>query len=128
MFTLEQINELHERLGRAESLVQYVKALKALGIETYDSYIMDGHSEYFGKGGHRVISPPVHGRLTIADTSNKEQVLTHLNRHNEGKTSYLEMAKGLAASGVEKWTVDTKHMTMTFYDKLKAAVFAETIA
>jgi hypothetical protein len=46
MFTLEQINEIHDRLGRAESLAQYVKALNALGVETYDSYIMDGHSEY----------------------------------------------------------------------------------
>jgi len=30
MFTLEQINEIHDRLGRAESLAQYVKALNAL--------------------------------------------------------------------------------------------------
>ena len=51
MFTLEQINQIHDRLGRAESLAQYVKALNALGVETYDSYIMDGHSEYIGNNG-----------------------------------------------------------------------------
>ena len=128
MFTLEQINELHNQLGTAESLAQYVKALNALGIETYDSYLMDGHSEYFGKSGQRVISPAVHEMLTIADISSKEQFLTHLNLHSQGKTSYLEMSKGLADSGIEKWTVDTKNMTMTFYDKLKAEVFAESIA
>jgi uncharacterized protein YbcV (DUF1398 family) len=128
MFTLEQINEIHDRLGRGESLAQYVKALNALGVQTYDSYIMDGHSEYFGKSGHKVISPPAHEMLTIADTSDKENFLKHLNLHNQGKTSYLEMSKGLADSGIEKWTVDTKEMTITFYDKLEDEVFAETIS
>jgi uncharacterized protein YbcV (DUF1398 family) len=41
---------------------------------------------------------------------------------------YLEMSKGLADSGIEKWTVDTKNMTMTFYDKVEDKVFAETIS
>jgi uncharacterized protein YbcV (DUF1398 family) len=128
MFTLEQINEIHDRLGRAESFAQYVKALNAIGVETYDSYIMDGHSEYFDKSGHTVISPPAHEMLTIADTSDKEQFLKHLDLHNQGKTSYLEMSKGLADSGIEKWTVDTKNMTMTFYDTLEVEVFTETIS
>ena len=128
MFTLEQINEIHDRLGNAETLAQYVKALNALGIETYDSYIEDGHSEYFGKSGHTVISPPAHETLAIADTSDREQFLKHLNLHNQGKTSYLEMSKGLADSGIEKWTVDTNNMTMAFYDKSEDEMFAETIS
>jgi len=37
------------------------------------------------------------------------------------------MSKGLADSGIVKWTVDTKNMTMTFYDKLEDKVFAETM-
>src|SRR5262249_4793784 len=92
MFTLEQINAIHDTLGSAESLAQYVKALSALGVETYDSYIMDGHSEYVGKNGHTIISPPAHETITIADTSNKEQFLKHLDLHNQGKTSYVEMS------------------------------------
>jgi uncharacterized protein YbcV (DUF1398 family) len=89
---------------------------------------MDGHSEYFGKSGYTVISPPAHETLTIADTSDKEQFLRLLNLHNQGKTSYLEMSKGLADSGIEKWTVDTKNMTMTFYDKRRNEMLAETIS
>jgi len=49
MFTIEQINELHARLGSASTLTEYVRALKALGLERYDSYLADGHSEYFGQ-------------------------------------------------------------------------------
>jgi hypothetical protein len=56
MFTIEQINDLHARLGSAKTLPEYVLALKALGVERYDSYLADGHSEYFGQGGHSVVS------------------------------------------------------------------------
>jgi uncharacterized protein YbcV (DUF1398 family) len=42
-------------------------------------------------------------------------------------TSYLEMSKGLAESGIEKWTVDTNRMTMTFYDKAGKEMLVEAI-
>jgi hypothetical protein len=56
MFTIEQINDLHARLGSARTLPEYVRALKALGVERYDPFLADGHSEYFGQGGTG--SPP----------------------------------------------------------------------
>src|SRR5215472_6810592 len=65
MFTLEQINEIHDRLGNAETLTQYLQALKAIGVETCDSFIADGHSEYFGKNDQKVVSPLAHETLTV---------------------------------------------------------------
>ena len=114
MFTIEQINDLHARLGSAKTLAEYVRALKALGVERYDSYLADGHSEYFGQGGQRVVSPPAHEVLAVAETSQREALLEHLRRHERRQTTYLEMSMGLAQSGIEKWTVDTGSMTMTF--------------
>ena len=78
IFTIEQINDLHARLGSAKTLPEYVRALKALGVERYDSYLADGHSEYFGQGGHRVVSPPVHEVLAVAETGQRETFLQHL--------------------------------------------------
>lgn len=127
MFTLDQLNEIHDRLGNLEDFSQYVRALKALGVETYDSYLTDGHSEYFGKDGHKVISPSIHDTLPISDVSDSEKAQAHLDLHNQGKTSYLEMSKGLADSGVEKWTVDTQNMTLAFYDKQGSALLIEKI-
>jgi len=127
MFTLEQINNIHDRLGNAEMLPQYLEALKNIGVDEYDSFISDGHSEYFGKGGHKVVSPPVHEKLSIAETSNREGFLNHLNLHNQGKTSYLEMSKGLADSGIEKWTFDTNKMTIAYYDKDGNEMLVEAI-
>jgi uncharacterized protein YbcV (DUF1398 family) len=127
MFTIEQINELHARLGKAETLVEYVRALNAIGIERYDSYLTDGHSEYFGKHGHKVSAPPAHDKLSIAEKSNRENFLKHLKLHEQGKTTYIEMSKRLAQSGIEKWTVDTSKITMIFYDKAGNEMLVETI-
>ena len=42
MFTLEQINEIHDRLGHAETLPQYLEPLRSIGVDYYDSFITDG--------------------------------------------------------------------------------------
>jgi hypothetical protein len=39
------------------TLPEYVRTLKALCVERYDSCVVDGHSEYFGQDGRRVVSP-----------------------------------------------------------------------
>jgi len=73
MFTIEEINDLHARLGSARTLAEYMGGLKALGVEGYDSYLADGHSEYFGQGGHRIVSPPVHEVLPVTETGQRER-------------------------------------------------------
>ena len=127
MFTIEQIDDVHARLGSAKTFREYVLALKGIGVERSDSYLVDGHSEYFGLGGHRVVSPPVHEVLVVAEIGERETFLEHLGRHERRETSYLEMSKGLAESGIEKWSVDTGRMTMTFYDKSGREMLVEKI-
>ena len=128
MLTIEQINGLHARLGSSRTFAEYVRALKALGVERYDSYLSDGHSEYFGQGGHIVASPAVQEVLSIAETGQREMFLQHLRRHERHETTYLEMSRGLAQSGIEKWTVDTGRMIMTFYDKAGIEMLVEQIS
>jgi uncharacterized protein YbcV (DUF1398 family) len=128
VFNVEQIDDLHDRLGSAKTFAEYVRALKALGVERYDSYLADGHSEYFGQGGYRVVSPPEHDVLPVAETGQRETFLEHLGRHERRETTYLEMSRGLAQSGIEKWTVDADRMTMTFYDKAGIEMLVEQIS
>ena len=42
-------------------------------------------------------------------------------------TALPEMSRALAQSGIEKWTVDTGKMTMTFYDKADREMLVEQI-
>ena len=127
MFTIEQINDTHDRYGKASTLPDYLRALKDIGVEYYDSYITDGHSEYFG-GGAKVISPPAHETFPVADTSDKQRFLGHVEAHKQGKTDYFQMSQGLAASGVEKWRFNTNAMTLTYFDKTGAVLLTEKIA
>ena len=128
MFTIEQINELHGRLGSSRTFAEYVRGLKALGVERCDSYLADGHSEYFGERDYKVMSLPVHELLPVAETSQRESFLEHLRRHDRRETTYLEMSRGLAESGIQKWTIDTGRMTMTFYDRAGREMLVEQIA
>jgi uncharacterized protein YbcV (DUF1398 family) len=61
--------------------------------------------------------PTVHEVLPVAETGQRETFLQQLSRHQRRETTYLEMSRGLAQSGIEKCTVDAGRMTMTFYDK-----------
>jgi hypothetical protein len=46
MFAIEHIDEVHVSGSvTSKTLPDYVQALKALGVERYDSYLADGHSE-----------------------------------------------------------------------------------
>ncbi len=60
--------------------------------------------------------------------SDREAFLDHLRRHERGETRYLQMSKGLADSGIDRWTVDIRAMTMTLYDQSGIALLVEGIA
>jgi len=127
VFTIEEIEELHRRLGRADTMPDYVRALADLGVVRYESFVSDGHSVYMGLDAQTVSSSPEHDALSVARTSDCDAFLGHLRSHEQGQTSYLEMSTGLAESGIEKWTVHTHTMTMTFYNRSGDALLVEQI-
>jgi uncharacterized protein YbcV (DUF1398 family) len=127
VFTLEQIDDIHKRLGKRSSLPEYLKALRAIGVERYDSFISDGHSEYYGTPNLKVVSLAVHAILTVAEKSDRDKFLNHLRLHEQGQTNYFEMSRGLAESGIEKWTFDTSKMTIAYYDRAGQVLLKESI-
>lgn len=117
VFTLEQVTEIHDRLGHEETLVEWLEELRAVGVRTCDSFLEDGHSTYFGADGHAVSSGPAHETLIVADTCDREGVIEYVRRLGETKPDYVEMSRHLAESGVAKWTFDTTKLTIAYYDK-----------
>lgn len=83
---------MHEQLGTAAMLPQYVWALHALGIVRNDSYVTNGHTEYVGRAGSNITASPVHATYPIADTSDPASLHHHLRLHEQGQTSYKEMS------------------------------------
>ena len=126
-FTIEEIEALHDSLGTMETLADYIRALATLGVIRYDSFVADGHSEYHGADGHIVQSNPAHDHLDVAAIGDPDAMRAHIDRHTRQETSYLEMSKGLAAGGVERWSVDTQAMTMTYADGAGNALLVERL-
>ena len=127
MFTLEQITDIHDRLGSKETLGDYLRALRDIGIEAYDSYVADGHSEYFGRDGQRLIGPPFHETFAIAGTCDKDGFSRYLRQVAQGGVGYVEMSKAFAGHGVEKWTFHTEELTITYVDKGGDVLLAEKV-
>lgn len=122
MFTLQQVGEIHDTLGKATTLRAYLEALSAIGVESAISFIADGHTEFRGKNDHVVVSPAAHGTFVVAEVSNLEQFHEALKEKN-----YEQMSKALAEAGVEKWIFDTQALTITYYDKPGNTLLQENI-
>ena len=125
MFTIADLEDVHDRLGAAATLPEYLCELNAMGVARVDSFLWDGHSEYFSEGGYRVVGPATHESLVVAGAVSPDQLREHLQRHSRGESSYVEMSKGLAASGIAKWTFDTKRMTISYCDAAGNEVLVE---
>ena len=76
-------------------------------------------SPYVRRGGHRVVSPPVHEVLPVAETGQRETFLQHLRQHERCQTTYLEMSRGLGAERDREVNCGHGRMTRTFYDKAR---------
>jgi uncharacterized protein YbcV (DUF1398 family) len=127
VFTLAEIEELHARLGTATQLADYLRALAEIGVVRFESFLVDGHSEFFGNDGHRVVSAAHHEELAVAEVSDRDAFLEHLRRHAAGETTYVEMSAGLADSGVEKWVADTTALSMTYIDRAGRVLLVEDV-
>jgi uncharacterized protein YbcV (DUF1398 family) len=127
VFTLAQIDDLHTRLGRADSLADYMRGLAGIGVVRFDSFLFDGHTEFYSADGQRLASPAHHEVLTVAEVSDRASVVEHLRRHNDGETSYVEMSEASANSGIEKWVGDTAALTFTYRDRSGEPVLIEHV-
>lgn len=122
MFTIDQINEIHDRLGKATTLPAYLAALKDIGVQESVSFVTDGHTEHRGADGYVVSTPPAHQQFTIADTSDRTMLAEALKEKN-----YEKMSKALADSGIEKWIFDTHALTIAYLDKAGNILLQEDI-
>jgi uncharacterized protein YbcV (DUF1398 family) len=124
---LDQIRKIHDELGNVETLASYLKALRAVGVSTYASFVSDGHSEYVCLDGETLILEAVHETFIVADKADKEQFAATMDLTESGKLGYVEMSKRLADSGIERWMFDTKELTISYLDKAENIIRKESI-
>lgn len=127
MFTIEQLKSAHSKVKSGADFPNYVQDLLKLGVTCYETYVADGHTDYFGKQDFKISSEEKYDKLIIADNSNFLQFQADIKAHQQGKTNYPTFCADCAKSGIEKWTVDMVKMTCSYYDKAGNEMLVEII-
>ena len=127
MFTVEQINQAHEKVKSGADFPKYIQEIKQMGVTSFETWVTDSHTEYFGENNYQTKSLPQYENLTIADSSNREKFCRYLKIHQQGETDYFTFCRHCAETGIEKWFVCLDEMTCTYYDKAKNKILVEQI-
>ena len=127
MFTVEQIQAAHSQIKSGADFPAYVQNIKALGVMSYDTYVSDGHTDYYGVDGFKLSSPAKYAALSVEDISNPQQFKTDLLAHQQGNSDYPTFCEQSAQSGVEKWVVSMEEMTCTYFNKKGNKILVEQV-
>ena len=127
MFTIEQIKAAHSKVKSGADYPNYVQEILALGVNSYETYVTDGHTIFIGNDDFQAEMPAKYAPLEIADESDETTFKTALKLHQQGKTDYPTFCSDCARTGVEKWVADLTEMTCIYYDKEGTEMLSETI-
>src|SRR5690606_40915939 len=105
MFTVKQIKTAHSKVNSGADLPAYIQDIKKLGVTYYETFVTDGHTDYYGENNYKTASPARHEPLAISDIVNAVQFKKDLKEHQQGKTGYPTFIKMCATLGIEKWDV-----------------------
>ncbi len=127
MFTLEQIKTAHSKVKSGADFPSYINDIKKLGVASYETYVSDGHTDYYGLKDVKTSTFAKYDTLSIAEKSNAEQFKMDLKAHQQGQTDFSTFCSDCAKTGIEKWAVHMHEMTCTYYDKSDNEILVEIV-
>lgn len=127
MFTVEQIEFAHSNIKSGPEFPRYIQEIKKLGVTSFETWVSDSHTNYYGVKGFQTKSKPKYPELAIANQSEKLQFRHYLKIHQKGETDYVTFCKHCAKTGIEKWVVDLNKMTCTYYDTSEREILVEKV-
>ncbi len=127
MFTIEDVKAAHSKVRTGADFPAYIQDIIKLGVTRYETFVADGHAEFYGTNGETAQWEAKYAAKQIADESDKEQFIQDLRSHQQGNTDYMRYCSDSAMSGIEKWVVELEKMTCTYYDKAGNEILVEQI-
>ena len=127
MFTIAQIKEAHSKVKSGADFPAYIQDLIVLGVQGYDTFVNDGHMEYFGAENFRATETETYSSIAVAPSANKERFIEFLVLHQDGQTDYPTFCIQAAQCGIAKWSVNIIEMTCTYFDQSNAPILIEKI-
>ncbi|SMP04107.1 DUF1398 domain-containing protein [Chryseobacterium profundimaris] len=127
MFTVEQIEAAHAKVKSGADFPDYIKEIKEFGVRSFQTWVKDSQTEYFGENGYSTKSQPKYDELMIENKFDKELFIKQLKSHQRGETDYMKFCKDCAETGIEKWIVDLNQFTCIYYDQSGNEILTEEI-
>ncbi len=127
MFTIRQIRQAHSKVNSGADFPQYMQDIIALGVTSFETFVCDNHTNYYGNNNYKISSEGFAEILVVVDNSNTDQFKIDLKLHQAGNTNYITFLNDCANSGVEKWIVVMDTMTCSYYDKAGNEMLVELI-
>ena len=127
MFSITQIKDAHSKVKSGADFPAYIQELIALGVQGYDTFVNDGHVEYFGAHDYRIAATASYTPIVISPLANKERFIEMLVLHQDGQTDYLTFCNHAAQCGIARWSVTITEMTCTYFDGNDAPILIEKI-
>ncbi|MFN8286718.1 MAG: DUF1398 family protein [Chitinophagales bacterium] len=127
MFTIEQIKAAHSKVKSGADFPAYIQEIKELGVVSYETFVADGHADYYGANNFKAGAPAKYAELPIKDSVDQQLFTVELKAHQQGKTDYKTFIEMCATAGVVKWSVKLHKMTCTYFDKAGNVVLEEVI-
>lgn len=128
MFTIEQIQQAHSKVKSGADFPAYIRDLKVLGVTYYETFVANGHTDYYGANNYQTSTPPRHTPIVVAALVNPAQFKADLKLHQQGGSNYPTFISHCAQHGIEKWAMDLQKMTCTYFDAAGNEVLAEQVA
>lgn len=116
MFTITQIHDAHDKVKSGADFPKYFQEIKNLGVIGFETFVVDSHTEYYGKDNFKTQSEAMYENLEINSISNKTEFVERLKKHQKGETDYFTFCNDCAETGIEKWIVSLIEMTCIYYD------------
>ncbi len=116
-FSIEQIQEVQSKIKSGVDFPKYVAELKKLGVTSYENYVSNGKTVYFGKDNFTLESEPKYEKIIISDDQSTFELERVIFAHQEGKTDFITFSHQAAAAGADKWVCDFTDMTCSYYDE-----------
>jgi len=127
MFTVEQIKQAHSNVRSGADFPAYISEVRKLGVTFYETYVADGHTDYYGSNNYMITSTAKYPELAIAGKCDIDQFKADLKAHQHGQTDYLTFIGTCAKLGIEKWAVSIEEMSCTYFDRAGNKVLMEEI-
>lgn len=103
-----------------------VNNLKSMGIKSFKTFASNGNSIYLTNNNESLYDDSNLFDFNIGKL-NKDNFLSELIKHQNGKTDFPTWLKETANSGIYYWVVDINEMVCSYFDLNDNIIYTEII-